>query len=568
MCDYSQIQVELIRAVDKIVKQQGFVKDPDDVKAVIRYLHRSFVPRKYLKKPERFKAAQKLLCSLKLFVRKSFPHDDSFFIARYDNIFHDYKNIFDEHKLPDLKQLFEVNCKIPDVTASYKSRDLAFEESLEDIRLQVEKDRLESRRRILRQFKGRKIVDKDIKVRFKLKKKYQDPIELHKDLYTVYQGWLESKFRAKTLYVDSFMQMAETYPSWAIRDPPTIDTRKKYYMSFERFQKVLLGKEACPKRFYRIMKFCHHILGRKPINLDTVNESILSQVLVCKEEEQGNVFKVTRPKHLYRFKLYAKFRKWLEIVVKDLHERGYLGQESAKSLPYGDPETLFLPLRAYKPIDVNVKLMIINMCMLKFLDETLEYPDEQLVNFGRKIVTRQKKKVRNFLSTAFIQNLIMDGWLKRSDIKVEPFNLYEIKDLTVEEARSLVASHTMNPDFLRIEAETTIEYAGLASGEQRHIEHDTCPKEVCFDRKCEHLQGNTLYFRIPKEWPVAKKQETAKTYGPDSKVYRDFVEIRLKRYRHDQSPRDARILEAAHLDNLYEQSKLEVDLREGTYQAT
>lgn len=312
----SIVQAYLIGKAPEIAKQQGFLKNEEDIKRVIRYLERSFVPRKYLSDPKLFKPAQKLLCSLKRYVHKIGNFFVDRFTFRYQNIFHDYKLL---DPVPDrehnLKDFLQVDSDVPISTSSYsKVKTFQIDEGSDFLKQKNEYQKI-----VEIMTKGHKRVDKKVFYRIKLKKKYQTKEELRRDLFKIYQNWYLSKKRNRETYILIREKFEE---AGSLNTQNVLDNvMSKYFISFDLFNQWM-DKDSYPKRFSRIMKTCKAIELGKHIKNNTVIDSIISDIVLLNDKGKKSYFRETPVN--YRFRFNAKFAVFYRSICNDMINRGYL----------------------------------------------------------------------------------------------------------------------------------------------------------------------------------------------------------------------------------------------------
>lgn len=301
---------------DEILKSQGFVKNLDDIAVVAKYMQRSFVPRGQLSSETSFKAANKLLWSLKLYLNKKlgYTYRQS---PKYKNLFHSYKFMPDLNLYKDVSKY--ITCEdMPDMSCTYKEVEVASKILLvysDNIRTEAHLER-EARTLFTHTKKVKKVVDTHVTV--KMKKKYSTEEERNKDLYKIYLNWLLSKRTAGEIYADIKMEVYISSPFGLI--PGKYNKRfLRSYLTFDEFVNMLDKKhEEIPKRFWRIISFVKHLrLGTRQ-KLSTVAESIISQSLVRGTE--GELV----PAEDLKVRISKEFIAWYDKIFNHLKDKGYL----------------------------------------------------------------------------------------------------------------------------------------------------------------------------------------------------------------------------------------------------
>jgi hypothetical protein len=307
---------------DIIHRQQGYLKSVADVKVSLNYLHRSFVPRKNLSNPMLFKKANKFLQSIKNYTEKIFSLPPT--SVKYKNISDAYTFLDDYNaKRVSLKETLEINDPEGLIRSSYKKK------FVEDLALEGDYSKqLDIRRRVVAGMtKGIKSVDKNIYIRPVLKKKYKTHEDMVSDLYSIYLGWFDSKSKSRDLYID-IKSIAMDYACY-MGNYPTNKVWRKNFITKAVFKEYLVcDYSKIPKRFWRIMKFCRSTMKGKSTPLDTVSESIYTQIVVKDENKEANVFKKKRLHDIYRYTLNPKFRTWANFLARDLTKRGFFRNPS------------------------------------------------------------------------------------------------------------------------------------------------------------------------------------------------------------------------------------------------
>jgi hypothetical protein len=453
--------------LDDIISQQGFLKNKDDVKAVIKYIRRSFVPRKFLSDTKNFKPAQKLLCSLKKYIEKFFNYKCPISIKRYQNIWHDYTFLGKKLVFTPAREILEVNApgELPPTYFKkkypidfFKDNEVMDEPSKKRFLIQAQ---LGVRRKIVSNFThGRKYVGRDSYVRPVLKKKYKNKKDLRDDLYKIFINWYLKKEDANEVFVHVRSEMIENGISSGYL--PTEKAWRKYFLTREMFEKFM-DEAKYPKRYSRILGFCLAAEKKKSIKLNTVSESILKEIVTHDKEKGSNIFKVKPTKELYHMRVNAKWCIFIDHLTKDLCRRGYLHRYEATALSYFNSrkdQTLVYSKPKGRKFQ-GQKKAILNMVLRDYLHIRLELLKDKfdrisdifnnagpvenrsfndIMDFLRKtqilmdddLIAKEKAAIENQLSKAkkelktkdplfimkLVNNLMHMGFLKEEDMKI------------------------------------------------------------------------------------------------------------------------------------------------------
>lgn len=313
-----------------ISEQQGYLKDVQDIRVVIRYLDRSFVPRKYLSDPNLFKKANKLLCALKQYLFNTFGGENIPVPSlRYKNLFTDFKLLGDVKPKVPLREILELEGDIPMSTSTYLDKPkLQIAKKYRRIKVPknvkrpfLQKARMEAREmELVRDQQGKKkSVDKNIIFNVKLIKNAKTIEEKNEMLYQIYLNWFDKKREANNRYCE-IMRKYKFGPR-VMQEDVKEKAYKKYYCSKDMMIKYL-SENIWPKRFSRIFKFLKDLNERKPIRNSTVVDSIISDVLIKKNPEKKGAWRTEKPNMKFRYN--ADFVGFITAVQKDLVRRGYL----------------------------------------------------------------------------------------------------------------------------------------------------------------------------------------------------------------------------------------------------
>jgi hypothetical protein len=313
--------ISLLPYAKQIKAQQGYLKKTSDIRVVLRYIERSFVPRKYLSDPKLFKKANKLLYSLKAYIETKF--DLLYWTgSRYQNLFTGY-TFLDHFTLePEpLRDIIEVNDPDELVTCSYVVKKI---EDYDLPNAEYQKTLGERRKIVSKMTKGRKTVDKNIMIRPVLKKKYEDEESLFADLYQIYLHWFKSKKASRELFRSIREKLIMEGVVFPLATVPEEKVHRKYYLDLDRFQRYVLSDlKNIPKRFWRIIKFCQSTRLQKAAHIDTVSESILREVVVRKEGN-SNAFKYPIFQEVCKYMVNPKVLNWATQVTRHMIKQKYL----------------------------------------------------------------------------------------------------------------------------------------------------------------------------------------------------------------------------------------------------
>jgi hypothetical protein len=507
--------------VDDIISQQGFLKNRKDVEYVVRYIRRSFVPRKLLSNPNNFKPAQKLLCSLKLYVEKFFNYKCPISIKKYKNIWHNYTFLGEKLASTPANEILEVNAldELPNTYFKkkfpinfFKDNDMMDEEGQKYFFIKAQ---LGVRRKIVSEFThGRKFIDKSCYVRPVLKKKYKNKKDLRDDLYKIFTNWYLKKEESNEVFVHVRSEMIENGISSGYL--PTEKAWRKYFLTKELFNKFM-DEGQYPKRYSRILGFCLAAEKKRSIKLNTVSESILKETVTHNEEKQSNIFRLTPTKDLYHMRVNAKWCVFIDKLTKDLRKRGYLHQYESTALNYfntRNDQTLVYSKPKGRKFQ-GQKKAILNMVLRDYLHIRLELLKDKFDRILDIFKEVEPPENRSF-------DEIMD-FLRRTQILMDDDLV--IKEKAAIEAQLLKAKKeikTKDPLFIMKLVNNLIEMGFL--------------KEE--DMKVASTVGLKVVSNSETAWELAKHFQKKEPYGepsmlelPDSTFKATLWERLLKHYQ-------------------------------------
>jgi hypothetical protein len=317
------MQNMLMSMASIIKEQQGYLLLTEDVRVSLSYICRSFVPRKKLSNPLLAKKAAKFLQSVKEYINDTFGLD--FPTGRFKNLSKNY-TFLDDFKMErkPAKDIIEINDPENLIKATYKKKTVVDFDLGDTYNKQLIKRRVI----VANMTKGRKYVDASVYVRPVLKKKYKDKDSLNTDLYSLYLSWLDSKIHTRELFcelrsvtIDNLYLDSDNYP--------TNKAWRKHFLTKDLFCEYLdTSLSHIPKRFWRILRFCKAAKDSKSVKLDTVSESIYTQVVVKDADKESNAFKLKALRELYSYTMNPRVKAWATQMAKGLTKMGYYRGES------------------------------------------------------------------------------------------------------------------------------------------------------------------------------------------------------------------------------------------------
>jgi len=519
----------------EILEQQGFLKNENDIVKVCNYLERSFVPRKALSNPNFYKAANKLLCSLKLYAVEVFKHEfESTYKPRFKNVRQNFSFL---QKIPEDFDISRyVVCEdLPQMSSTYKEKEILTrvyrtEEMLAEDDI-IGRKRL--KKRAIEYFKHNKSiknVDRSTIVNPKLLKKYSNELDLDKDLYKIFLCWVESKRKS-----GEHMKMVKS--NYWLRSPFGQDPGNwnkhhiKYYLEFQDFRTLLNMKhEEMAKRFWRIFKFLKCLKGQKPINLDSVSEKMLSDSQIRNDRNE------LVPKEDIKVTISKKFVLWYDKIFNDLIKKGFL-EKGDKYLmeSYGKGNFLtssfnFYPrgrlVRKLGKVKSVLRKVLIDFVQKTYL-ETGVIPKEEVKKriYDSLFVTKMRESIKGYLeyedAYKLVHNVDNDKFLSMEPKDFEQF-MVENYSIPVVFRRNV-------PDFIDLQdlAIHSLVYYKMYRKHYTKCEDCDSRNTCCFS----HGDPSMMLYQYYKENTDFTKKEVKKIVSESHYMYQFvcFDEKRLKK---------------------------------------
>jgi hypothetical protein len=389
-----------------ILQQQGFIKNLEDVVAVCKYVKRSFVPRSKLSDPKLFKPANKLLCSLKIYLEETMKMYATLSKEkmRYKNVRQNYNFLTEVKRIDNMSAL--VSCdNLPDVSCTILERELRHDTIARDFSEREEFIGCQNLdKKVKLSLGGKRAIKKavDCVINPKLKKSYKSTLDMNKDLYKIFINWVDSKRRSGERFVDR--QWAFMFINYTAKTPSDKTAHHvKFYLSFDKFCSMMLTPhELMPKRFWRIFKFLKCLRDSKPMKLDTVSESILSMSMVREKDSR-----LAQPKDV-RIQIARDFIKWYDKIFENLKRRGYLEEKDRYKMDEYKRQDFKVSVFGYYPrplvlkrikrVKDSLKSTLLRFVMENYLEKELPKENIKQIIYDEFFVTKLKKSTLGYLS--------------------------------------------------------------------------------------------------------------------------------------------------------------------------
>jgi hypothetical protein len=428
---------------------QGYIKDLDDIRTILQYVHVPYISRKHLKNPRDFKRANKFLTSLNHYYYRLGLID--YYNVNYQNVDQKYTFLDDFKKLKpfdygdSIRKLVTLSVGDDYTGASYKPAKIDLGDDDDDYRKRFSKKTKRKLRGVAATFSGKKHVDKDLKFLFKLKDAPDDKDKRFESYYEIYLNWYQSKIRSHEKHAQFFNAMSNAL---CLHKETSSKAFKRYYLDKDLFFKFVKRELVCPKRFLKIVKFVQHIEKKKFIRNDSLIDKMAQLSTVIKVDKKDTNLVVGELSH-YRLKGNLKTVFWIRRLVWDAVRKGYLEEkERGNDFPYNVTASLKVDRVDY-PIKISEKEIFkhfpkvrrlsddIKKLIIKYCDSRMNLKDDDYFIFEKRLkrglkvifnteefrrelydhVSKKKASLTNPVSLldAFIGDTLVGKYLKRED---------------------------------------------------------------------------------------------------------------------------------------------------------